>query len=267
MRKNQDTSGRQGQGTLISRRGALKAGSTVAGAAVAGGAALWYSSQPVAAAQVANPGASNVEFGTDQNVITVTSVDIQPEIDVAFSNFSSGVTQAEIQVSVQTDAEQQDDQAYEGTADTAWGAPTGSSGTITFSDTIPTDGTSSTFTTPAGDVSVDGPDFTAQTSSTIGADPNITFNDPIPIDTVLEEDANIDAGTGIDMFPQDIDPGYYGLSIVSVDYAVTLTGAKGDSNQDASPSHSFNVAVENAEGTTDDSEVDSKTSGSGTDGT
>lgn len=253
--------------TLFSRRRALRSGALLAGAGAVSGASLWYTSQPVVAASVTESGANNVEFGTSENVISITAVDIQPELDVAFSNFSSGVTSADIEISVQVDPQVVDDTTYTGTADTAWGAPNDPSTTITFSDSVATDGTSQLYSTAIGDFGIDAPDFTAQTSSTIGADPNFSFTETLPLDTMMEEDAAIDTGTGIDMFPQDIDPDYYGLSIVSVDYAVTLTGDKGDSSQDASPSHQFNVAVENESGTTDDSDVDSNTSGGGSDGT
>lgn len=249
----------------LSRRGVLKAGTAAAGVAALGGVGMWYMSQPVVAAEVDNEGAENIVFGTEENVISVTDVTIQPEVDVAFSNFSSGVQTMELAIDVQVDAGQIDDESYEGTADTDWGSPTPSSDIITVTDTVTADGTTQSFSTPGGEVDIDTPDLTGQTSSEIGADDNFSFVGSIDLAAVLEEDAGI--GTGLDMFPQDIDPDEYGLSVVDVDYAVTLTGQQGDSGTDNTPDHEFDVAVENVAGTTDDSTVDSNTDGSGVDGT
>lgn len=255
--------------TLITRRRAVRGVSFAAGAGLVGGAGLWYSSQPVVADSGVEDGAENVEFGTDEDVISVTNVTIAPEIDVAFDNFSSGVDSAEIGITLQVEAEQEDDETYEGTSDT-WDAPSaGSSESVTFAATIPTDGETNTWDPEIGigTFEIATPDFTETIRSSLEEDGHFEFNDPIPLQDVLEEDADIGAGEGIEMFPQDIDPDHYGLSVVDVDYSITLQSDVGEEDTDDSPDHAFDVAVENEAGTMEDSEVDSHTAGDGEDGT
>lgn len=253
----------------VSRRGALKNGSVLVGAATVGAGGLWYTTQPAVAASVGSQGAEDIRFGTTENVTSVTAVTIRPEIDVAFSNFSSGVSTMTLDITVQVDAAQRNDGKYQGTNQN-WNPPVPSSDQIPLSDTINADGTLQTFDiTPIGQFSVNTPNFTSQTSSTIGVDPNFEFVDAIPVEIVLEQQGPINpgVGSGIEMFPQNIGPGSYGLSITNLNYTVTLTGPDGDNDSAAPISQTFDVAVENAPGTTDTPQIDSNTAGSGEDGT
>jgi hypothetical protein len=253
--------------TTVSRRDTLKKGSVIVGAATVGAVGLWYTTQPAVAVSVGSQGAEDIRFGTTENVTSITAVTIQPEIDVAFSNFSSGISTMTLDITVQVDAAQSNDGVYEGT-DQNWGPPVPSSDPITLSDTISADGSIRTFdVSPIGQFEVDTPDFTSQTSSTIGADPNFEFVGAVPVDVVLEDDPAINPAPGIEMFPQNIGPGSYGLSITNLNYTVTLTGPEGDSDSEVPISQTFDVAVENVPGTTGASQIDSNTAGSGEDGT
>lgn len=249
----------------LTRRRAVKAGVATAGIVTVGGIGFWQSSKPAVAASVEKQGADNVVFNETENVVSVTGVTLSPEVDVAFENFSSGVDTMELSVTATVSSEQTDDSNYSGTAVTSWGAETNQSNEITISDTVTTDGTTQTFSTAIGDFDVNAPALGSVTDSQIGEDDNLVFSQAIPVHTLVQEDGSINDGTS--MFPQDIGPDRYGLSLVSVDYEVVLTGGGGDSGTDSSPSHNFDVAVVNTSGTTSDSEIDSNTNGTGTDGT
>ena len=256
--------------SIISRRNALKGGATIAGAAAVGGLGMLYLSQPVVASEI-DDGADDVIFDDpDENVVSVTDVTIQPDIAVEFSNYSSGVDEMELEITVQVDAEQEDGE-YSGDQDT-WDAPTTSSDSITVRGTVATDGSEQGMELEFDDEStlgtfqVETTDFTDQTSSDIDDPPEADFEflDSISLQDILEQDGDID--TGIEMFPQDIDADHYGLSVVDLNYEVTLRSDAGDDNSDSSPDHEFDVVVENEGGSVDDSVVDSNTDGDGEDG-
>lgn len=156
--------------------------------------------QPAVAASIEDSGADNVVFDTDENVISVTDVSIQPEVDFAFGNFSSGIDTMELEITVQVEAEQEGE--YEGSKDT-WDAPVdGSSESITISDTVTADGTEETYEPGIGigTFTVQTPDLTGTTDAELGDNDNFVFQDAISVQEVLEEDGGID--TGIEMSPR-----------------------------------------------------------------
>lgn len=289
---NDDDSENRGKGVpFMSRRNALKLGGTLVGAGAVIGGGLWYGTQPSVAATVQSSGADNVVLGgSSSDVVSVTDVTIAPEVDVAFNGFSKGVDEADIKI-VATVTGNQSDSNYSGSQDT-WTLPDDGDDTeqVTISDTVPTTGSKETYTystdSSTASVSVQTPDLTDQTSRSLGdsnenniligfdtvTDPSNDADDPLPFDTAIEQSSNIASGVGHEMFPQDIDADHYGLTVVDLDYTITLKHSDGDSDSISSGSaggklaHTFDVAVENLGGTVSDADVDSNTGGSGNDG-